>query len=235
MWIDAGRAKSSSCMRGAASGRIHGLRAISGAPCRALRHGLGRQPRLSRPPSLSARRATGFLRSIGNPIQSWDGRKDAGGGYDMRILNIDIIICDRCTRRIELGHTHAPPGGYGTLVLRALRAERVAQGVNLTERETEILALIARGMPNKAIARALVMAEATVKVHVKAILRKTRSKNRTAAVAQRHCLPAANTPIGDEPERITAAVEMTADLCAECVEGLRAFMRHGSEAKQVAA
>lgn len=154
----------------------------------------------------------------------------------MRILNVDIVICDRCTRRIELGHTHAPPGGYGTVVLRALRAERVAQGVNLTERETEILALIAKGMPNKSIARELKCAEPTVKVHVKSILRKTRCRNRTAAAAQRHSgLPVANDPASGEPERVTAAVEMTADLCAECVEELRVFMRNGAEAKEVAA
>jgi two-component system nitrate/nitrite response regulator NarL len=52
---------------------------------------------------------------------------------------------------------------------------------NLSGREEAILRLLTEGAPNKIIARKLGMAEATVKVHVKAILRKLRAQNRTQA------------------------------------------------------
>lgn len=52
---------------------------------------------------------------------------------------------------------------------------------NLSEREVQVVDLLCNGSPNKVIARKLGISEATVKVHVKAILRKTRAQNRTEA------------------------------------------------------
>ncbi|GEO18399.1 LuxR C-terminal-related transcriptional regulator [Microvirga aerophila] len=52
---------------------------------------------------------------------------------------------------------------------------------NLSGREEAILRLLTEGAPNKVIARKLGVAEATVKIHVKAILRKLRAQNRTQA------------------------------------------------------
>jgi two-component system nitrate/nitrite response regulator NarL len=51
----------------------------------------------------------------------------------------------------------------------------------LSRRETSILCLLVRGASNKVIARQLAITEATVKVHIKAILRKLRLHNRTQA------------------------------------------------------
>jgi two-component system nitrate/nitrite response regulator NarL len=51
----------------------------------------------------------------------------------------------------------------------------------LSSRETEILCWLREGAPNKVIARKLNVAEATVKVHVKTILRKIGVGNRTQA------------------------------------------------------
>jgi len=52
---------------------------------------------------------------------------------------------------------------------------------NLSPREMEILGRLKEGEPNKIIARELDVTEATVKVHVKAILRKIGAANRTQA------------------------------------------------------
>ncbi len=49
----------------------------------------------------------------------------------------------------------------------------------LSKREFQILRHLVDGLPNKTIARALDITEATVKVHIKALLRKTRMANRT--------------------------------------------------------
>lgn len=51
----------------------------------------------------------------------------------------------------------------------------------LSKREVEILTYLMRGEPNKAIAKKLDVTEATIKVHVKAILRKIGAANRTQA------------------------------------------------------
>jgi two-component system nitrate/nitrite response regulator NarL len=51
----------------------------------------------------------------------------------------------------------------------------------LSSREAEILHCLMEGAPNKTIARKLDVAEATVKIHVKAILRKIGAANRTQA------------------------------------------------------
>lgn len=53
--------------------------------------------------------------------------------------------------------------------------------VNLSDREVEVLQLLISGAANKVIGRRLGICEATVKVHVKAALRKLRVSNRTQA------------------------------------------------------
>ena len=58
---------------------------------------------------------------------------------------------------------------------------RPPAGPDLTAREREVLELLARGMPNKAIALRLSLSEKTVKAHVSAILRKLDVTDRTQA------------------------------------------------------
>jgi len=53
----------------------------------------------------------------------------------------------------------------------------------LTPREKEVLALLAQGARNKDIAASLVIAERTVKIHVRNILTKLNVGNRTEALA----------------------------------------------------
>jgi len=56
-------------------------------------------------------------------------------------------------------------------------------GEPLTEREIEVLRRIAEGDRNRDIGERLVIAEETVKVHVKRIMEKLGAKDRTQAVA----------------------------------------------------
>jgi two-component system nitrate/nitrite response regulator NarL len=72
----------------------------------------------------------------------------------------------------------------------------------LSAREIQILHCLTQGLSNKHIARELGVAEATVKVHVKAILRKVRAANRTQAAmwAQQHLNATANNLIMPDAE-----------------------------------
>jgi len=58
---------------------------------------------------------------------------------------------------------------------------RASESIPLSRRESQILQCLVDGLPNKTIARNLDMAEATVKVHLKSILRKLNVQNRTQA------------------------------------------------------
>lgn len=55
------------------------------------------------------------------------------------------------------------------------------QGIELTERQAQVLVLLVQGKPNKIISRELGLAPGTVKIHVTAILRKLKVSNRTQA------------------------------------------------------
>jgi DNA-binding NarL/FixJ family response regulator len=59
---------------------------------------------------------------------------------------------------------------------------RSPREIGLTERQSQVLALLVQGKPNKLICRDLDLAEGTVKIHVTAILKALGVTNRTQAV-----------------------------------------------------
>ncbi|HEX9392189.1 MAG TPA: response regulator transcription factor [Usitatibacteraceae bacterium] len=76
--------------------------------------------------------------------------------------------------------------GRGSRYLCSAVAARIADSLTrrtLTNREIDVLQLIAAGCCNKAIAKSLGIAVGTVKAHVKAILEKLDANSRTHAVA----------------------------------------------------
>jgi DNA-binding CsgD family transcriptional regulator len=54
----------------------------------------------------------------------------------------------------------------------------------LSPRELDVALLVARGLPNKAVARALRVAEGTVKIHLYSVFRKLGATNRSALLLQ---------------------------------------------------
>jgi len=75
----------------------------------------------------------------------------------------------------------APPSGYAQAP-RSTQASSPSE-TQLTMREQEILQHVARGLSNAEIAEVLVLSENTVKTHIKNILGKLHTKNRSEAVA----------------------------------------------------
>ncbi len=99
-------------------------------------------------------------------------------GYVLKTIDGDALA--DAIRRTIAGESVVSPEMTGKLV-DAFRSSVEGQGEarakadpieTLSPREREILAHIARGASNKAIARALDIAETTVKIHVQHILRK---------------------------------------------------------------
>src|ERR1700738_5361345 len=114
---------------------------------------------------------------------------------------VDIMTCDVFIKSLELvmmGETIFPPAFLsfvldpeGTLLGETAPRDENNQAMpirtknpfapQLSTREKLILRCLIEGYSNKCIARKINIAEATVKVHVKAILRKIRVHNRTQA------------------------------------------------------
>jgi two-component system nitrate/nitrite response regulator NarL len=120
---------------------------------------------------------------------------DAGvDGFCLTASSRDVLI--KSLELVMLGETILP-ASLVCLMLHGMRSSAAPQlpvnramtepnvsgsrANSLSAREAEILSCIMGGAPNKVIARKLDVAEATVKVHVKAILRKVGAANRTQA------------------------------------------------------
>ncbi|BBC94644.1 response regulator [Streptomyces griseofuscus] len=108
--------------------------------------------------------ASGFLLKDASADKLAEAVRVVAGG--------DALLAPGVTRRLiaEFSRLH---GGR-----RSPRHRRVG---DLTERETEVLALIAQGLSNAEIAGRLVVAEQTVKTHVGRILVKLGLRDRTQA------------------------------------------------------
>lgn len=106
-------------------------------------------------------------------------------GYLLKDMEPDALVI--ALRDIVAGKTVVAPD-LAPVLARAVqgKSEEPASAETspfdeLTPRETEILGLLAEGQSNKAIARNLGISDGTVKLHVKAILRKLNVHSRVEA------------------------------------------------------
>lgn len=90
---------------------------------------------------------------------------------------------EHAIRTVADGRTHLDPDIQQRLVNDALTGRKTSPLPDeLTNREAEILKLIASGLSNAEIAASLVLSPATVKTHINHILRKTGARDRAQAV-----------------------------------------------------
>jgi DNA-binding NarL/FixJ family response regulator len=109
---------------------------------------------------------------------------DAGAaGYLLKDAEPDAIA--RALEAAARGESPLDPKAAGAL-LSARRAASPADG--LSDRELEVLAMVAEGLPNKLIAQRLGISEKTVKTHLTSVFRQIGVTDRTQAAlwAQRH-------------------------------------------------
>lgn len=92
-------------------------------------------------------------------------------GYLLKESIFDVVILVDALRRVAGGETVIDPTIVSRLVGRRRREDPLAE---LTEREREVLVLVAEGCSNKAIAARLFVTERTVEAHVKQIFLKLR-------------------------------------------------------------
>jgi DNA-binding NarL/FixJ family response regulator len=115
-----------------------------------------------------------------------DGLRAGARGYLLKDISLEELVC--AIRSVAAGGT----------AVRPVVSQRVVRGVAevggdfphldppdpLTEREIDVLRLMTGGYSNREIARALGLAEGTVKNHVSSILSKLGVRDRTRAVLQ---------------------------------------------------
>ncbi|MCX4732928.1 response regulator [Streptomyces sp. NPDC051658] len=107
-------------------------------------------------------------------------------GYVYKDVDPDALA--GAIRSVYAGHVLLQPEVAGALLAQEDPGSGTGRGSTLTEREREVLGLIADGRSNREIARALVLSEKTVKTHVSNILMKLDLSDRTQAAlwAVRH-------------------------------------------------
>jgi DNA-binding NarL/FixJ family response regulator len=92
-------------------------------------------------------------------------------GYLLKERVFDVAILVDALRRIDDGETVVDPTIVSRLVGRRRRRGPLDE---LTEREREVLSLVAEGLSNRAIAGRLFVTERTVEAHIKAVFQKLR-------------------------------------------------------------
>ena len=102
--------------------------------------------------------AHGYLLKESAPGELIQGIRDVAAG--------DLPLHPAVARRILQGYVQPPP---------------TSTSEELTERETDVLVLVARGLSNKAIASRLALSNRTVRSHVSQILAKLHLESRTQA------------------------------------------------------
>ena len=103
-------------------------------------------------------------------------------GYILKATPVDEM--SRAFEAVLAGHIYVPPLVSDVTIKRSASAVMTPTGSTaLTDRQFEVLKLVAEGRSNKEIARSLLIAEGTVKVHITAAFRALGVHNRVSAAA----------------------------------------------------
>lgn len=122
--------------------------------------------------------ASGFLLKNAGPEELVTAVRVAAAG--------DALLAPAVTKRVIEHFTAAQNAAPAAASLTAPPAAGSASTIALTERESEVLRLLADARSNGEIATALFIGEATVKTHVSNVLQKLGARDRVAAVVYAH-------------------------------------------------
>ena len=126
------------------------------------------------------------LTSSSDGERVWDALDAGAVGYLLK--DSEPAQLRAAVRAVSRGESPLDPRAARSM-LEARRPEKAVSG--LTERERQVLSLIAQGRANKQIARSLGISEPTVKAHVTSIFHRIGVTDRTSAAlwAQRNLSP----------------------------------------------
>ena len=120
-----------------------------------------------------------ILSASGEQADVLEAVKAGATGYLVKSASREELL--DAVRRVALGDTVFTPGLAGLVLGEFRRMSEPAAGPDhpeLTDRETEILKMVAKGMSYKQIAERLVISHRTVQNHVQNTLRKLQMHNR---------------------------------------------------------
>jgi two-component system, NarL family, response regulator DevR len=100
-------------------------------------------------------------------------------GYALK--DVDAVELARIIRSVHGGQSAFDPRS-ARLVVRSLRGEPGPPGKPLSDRELEVVRLVAKGATNLRVARELYVSESTVKYHLRTAMRKLGASDRTELV-----------------------------------------------------
>ena len=113
----------------------------------------------------------------------FDAIEAGAKGYLLKDASREDLF--QAVRAVHRGESIMQPGVAAKVLDRFAQLSRESAGVEVvSEREVEVIHLMARGASNKEIASTLGISESTVKTHVANILQKLDAKDRTQAVTQ---------------------------------------------------
>lgn len=132
---------------------------------------------------LSVRVKVAMLTDSKNEEELFSAIEAGARGYLLKDIKVSDLV--KSIDLIGKGEVVVSPPLAGTLVdkFSSMRSDEVKGKDNLSEREMEILKLLAKGLTNKEIAETLFITENTAKVHVKNMLQKLQLRNRQQAAA----------------------------------------------------
>lgn len=119
------------------------------------------------------------LSSLAEDQKIMSALKAGALGYLLKDASPDELLS--AVRAVNRGESSLHPTVAQKVVTSLRHPQETTKDDLLTDRETEILKLVAKGLPNQHIARELDISERTVRTHVSNILRKLHLPNRTQA------------------------------------------------------
>ena len=140
-----------------------------------------------------------ILTSFGSWQKAYTALKSGASGYILKDAQPEELLA--AIRAVAAGGSYLNTQVAGELLNHVGQGSEASQEIPepLTEREKEVLALIARGLGNREIAAQLFVSEKTVKTHVANILAKLQVKSRTQAALYAMKLGLAEEAGNNEP------------------------------------
>jgi DNA-binding NarL/FixJ family response regulator len=126
--------------------------------------------------------ASGFLLKNASPERLIDAVRTVAAGDALLAPDVTRRVISRATASAAVQPSATTTATAATTDTTATTGDDALAAAGLTERETEVLRLLARGLSNAEIAGELYVGDATVKTHVSNVLQKLALRDRIQAV-----------------------------------------------------